>query len=81
MYRRTIWRRASGSTLTSSGARPWAASCFGIKYWRAIAIFSSSVYPESVSTSIRSRSGPGMVSRVLAVAMNSTCERSNATPR
>ena len=31
--------------------------------------------------SIRSRKGPGMVSSMLAVAMNTTCERSNGTAR
>jgi hypothetical protein len=81
VYPRTIWRMASGSNDSSSGDRPWAASCFGIRYCLAIPTFSSSVYPDSGRISIRSRSGTGIVSRVLAVAMNSTCDRSKGTPR
>ena len=43
--------------------------------------FSSSVYPESEMTSMRSSRGPGIVSVLFAVQMNSTFERSNGKSR
>ena len=43
--------------------------------------FSASVYPSSWISSIRSSSGPGMGSSTLAVAMNSTSDRSSSTSR
>jgi hypothetical protein len=42
-------------------------------------IFSSYVYPESCTISHRSRRGPEIVSRVLAVQMKSTWLRSMGT--
>ncbi len=46
-----------------------------------MAVFSLSMYPDSRMTSMRSRSGAGMVSSVLAVAMKRMCEMSNGRSR
>jgi len=47
----------------------------------AMDTFSFLVYPEISISSILSRRGAGMVERVLAVAMNSTSDRSYGTSR
>ena len=47
----------------------------------AMVSFSSSVYPGSSITSIRSRSAGGTGSSTFAVVMKSTSERSNGTSR
>ena len=43
--------------------------------------FSESVYPQSGITSMRSSSGAGIASTLLAVQMKRTRERSKGTPR
>jgi len=51
------------------------------RYVRAMARFSSAMYPLSRTTSIRSSSGAGMVSSTFAVHTNNTLERSTGTSR
>ncbi len=53
-------RSPSSVKVTASGVRPWFAICFATRCSRAILSFSSSVYPGSSSTSMRSRSGGGI---------------------
>ncbi len=60
--------------------QPWwnllVRICFGIKCCKAICRFSRVVYPDRYMVSIRSKSGGGIVSRLLAVAMKRTLLRS-----
>jgi hypothetical protein len=46
-----------------------------------MATFSAVVYPSKRITSMRSSSGPGIVSATFAVAMKSTWDRSSSTSR
>ena len=64
-----------------SAVSPCASICFGVRYRLAIPSFSSSVYPDSEITSMRSSSAPGIVSSVFAVQMNSTFDKSNGRSR
>lgn len=58
-----------------------SVTCFGIKNWRVIFSFSSSIYPESSKVSILSLRAGMIGSARFAVAMNITFERSNGTLR
>jgi len=63
------------------GFIPFSEIYLGIKYFTAISCFSSVVYPGILITSMRSNSGPWIVSSWFAVAMNITSERSNGKDR
>ncbi len=71
--------RASSEKIRSSSRSPPILMTRGTRWRRAISIFSSSRYPGTSTTSIRSSNGRGMVSRVLAVAMKRALERSKST--
>ena len=63
------------------GAQAVALALALTRWCLAIATFSSSVYPSMRMTSMRSNSGPGIVSATFAVVMNSTSLRSRSTSR
>ena len=52
--------------MTSAFFKPEASRAWGPRYFSAIMDFSSETYPLTSITSIRSSSGAGMVSRLLA---------------
>jgi hypothetical protein len=52
-----------------------------MRYFCAIMSFSSATYPDTSMISMRSRSGSGIVSVVLAVQMNNTFDRSTGTSK
>ena len=81
VYSDTTVSSASSAIETSSSRSPARSRCRGHRYPRAMADFSSVVYPSKRITSMRSSSGPGIDSTTLAVAMKKTCERSSSTSR
>ena len=54
--------------MTSAFFKPDASRAWGPRYFSAIVDFSSETYPLTSMTSIRSNSGAGMVSKLLATA-------------
>ena len=78
VYDNTTCSNAAFSISNCLAFNPCAASCFGIRCFFPISIFSSTVYPFTSMISIRSRSGPWMSLRLFAVAMKSTLDRSNS---
>ena len=64
-----------------SAVIPLSLIYFGTRYLLAISSFSCKEYPEVSTISILSRRAGWMVSRVLAVAMKKTFERSNGVLR
>mmetsp|Transcript_19808 Transcript_19808/g.51165 ORF Transcript_19808/g.51165 Transcript_19808/m.51165 type:complete len:312 (-) Transcript_19808:804-1739(-) len=81
VYRRASICSSSSLSCTSSCPSPWRASCLGSRCVRAIATFSSVVYPVSSTVSILSSSGRAMLSTSFAVATKSTRERLNGVLR
>ena len=71
----------SSLILIKSGLKLCSFSCLGSKYLFAISNFSISVYPLSDIISILSSRGLGMVSRVFAVVINITFDKSNSYSR
>ena len=61
--------------------RPFSLIWRGIKYLAAIFSFSLIVYDSSSITSILSLSGAGIKLKLLAVAINSTFDKSNGISR
>ena len=76
VYSEIILENTLPEIETCLGWRPFSSICFGIRYLSDIFTLSSSVYPERVMISIRSRRAGGMGSETLAVAINMTRERS-----
>mmetsp|Transcript_31669 Transcript_31669/g.72631 ORF Transcript_31669/g.72631 Transcript_31669/m.72631 type:complete len:253 (-) Transcript_31669:2304-3062(-) len=71
----------SAASVFFSSNRPLSSMDLGTRYLSAISNFSGTSYPERLIISIRSRSGPGMVSSTLAVHMKSTLLISTGTSR
>mmetsp|Transcript_32840 Transcript_32840/g.94241 ORF Transcript_32840/g.94241 Transcript_32840/m.94241 type:complete len:209 (-) Transcript_32840:1557-2183(-) len=72
---------ASGVNSKCELSMPCDSMVCGMRYWLAIATFSSKTYPAIRMISMRSTSGPGIVSVTLAVQMKSTLERSTGASR
>src|SRR4029453_7816715 len=81
VYSSAIAFSAEAGNSICDGFSPFSSIWRGTRYWRAMWSFSSSVYPESWITSMRSWSGAGTVSSRFAVAMKRTSERSNSRSR
>ena len=67
----------SSGICSCFGVSACSISCLGTRWRTAIAIFSSCVYPGTSMISIRSRSAAGIVASEFAVAIKSTCDKSN----
>ena len=76
VYSEIIWRNAPALIDSDLDFNPFSLIWRGIRCLDAMVIFSSSVYPERLITSIRSNSADGMLSVALAVRINITFDRS-----
>mmetsp|Transcript_60740 Transcript_60740/g.177441 ORF Transcript_60740/g.177441 Transcript_60740/m.177441 type:complete len:384 (+) Transcript_60740:106-1257(+) len=72
---------ASAGASGAAGSRAWSRRCFGRRCVSVMERFSSTVYPESSMTSMRSSKGRSMREVSLAVQMKSTLDRSKAVFR
>ena len=71
-----IQRRSLETQPSLSGSHRVELFTCGIRYFCAMASFSSNTYPDTSIISIRSRKGSGIVSNRFAVQMNNTFDRS-----